>query len=75
MGHIRSTPPVQEWQLTFEVDLAVAVLVEDLDDALHERVLLQLRQRHELVDAERARVVQVQLPEPLPQPADLVRVD
>lgn len=55
--------------------LAVAVRVEYIDDALHERVLLQLRQRHELVDGERARVVQVQLAEPLAQPPDLVGVD
>ena len=62
-------------ELTFEVDLAVAVGVEDVDDALHERVLLQLGQLHELVDAQRARVVQIQLPEALAQAANLIRVN
>jgi len=58
-----------------EVDLPIAVSVEDVDDALHERVLLQLWQRHELLHAQRPRVVQVQLAEPLAQPPDLVRVE
>jgi len=58
-----------------EVDLAVAVCVEDVDDALHERVLLQLRQRHELLHTQRPAVVQVQLTEPLAQPPDLVGVE
>lgn len=58
-----------------EVDLAVAVRVEDVYDALDERVLLQLRKRHELVDAERARVVQIELLEALAQTSDLVGVE
>lgn len=60
---------------TFKVHLSVPVRVEDLDDPLDQRVLLQLGQRHELLHAERARVVQVQLLEPLPQPLDLVGID
>ena len=45
--------------ITFKVDLSVAIGVEYVDDALHQWVLLQLRQRHELLHAQRARVVQV----------------
>lgn len=55
--------------------LSIAISIEDVDDALHERVLLQLGQRHELVDGERPAVVQVQLAESLAEPPDLVRVD
>lgn len=55
--------------------LSVPVRVEDVNDALYEGVLLQLRQGHELVDGQGAGVVQVQLTEPLAQTADLVRVD
>lgn len=40
--------------VTLGTYLAVAVRVEYVDDALDERVLLELRQRHELVDGERA---------------------
>lgn len=69
------TKPERRVQLTFEVDLAVAVSVEDVDDSLHERVLLQLGQLHELVDAQRPRVVEVELLEALSQPLDLFRID
>lgn len=55
--------------------LSVAVGVENVNNALHEWILLQFGQRHELVDGQRSRVVQVQLAEPLAQPPDLVRVD
>lgn len=58
-----------------KVHLAVTVRVEDVYDALNERILLQLRQRHELVDAQGARVVQVELLEALAQTPDLVGVD
>lgn len=58
-----------------EVHLSIAVSVEDVNNALHQRVLLQLRQRHELVDGQGARVVQVQLAETLAQPPDLIGVE
>jgi len=45
--------------ITFEVDFTVAVRVEYLDDALYKRILLKFRQRHELIDAQWARTVQV----------------
>lgn len=34
-----------------EIDLSIAVGVENIDDTLHERILLQFRNRHELIDA------------------------
>ncbi len=46
---------------TFEIDFAISVRVEDVDDALNQRVLLQLGQRHEFVHAQAARTVQVEL--------------
>ena len=61
--------------LTFEVDLAVAVRVKDLDDALYEWILLQFRQHHELLNAERTGPIQVQLLEPLAKSLYLFHVD
>lgn len=51
---------------TFKVHFSVPVRVEYLDNPLHQRVLLELRQRHELLHAEGARVIKVELLEPLP---------
>lgn len=60
---------------TFKVDLSVPVRVEDVDDSLDQRILLQFRQGHELVYAQGAGVVQVQLAEPFTQPFNFVRVN
>ncbi len=57
--------------LTFEVDLAAEVRIEDVDDALHQRVLLKFWHREKLAHADRARVVKVQLEEALLQFGDL----
>lgn len=55
--------------------LAIAVGVEDVNDALHQRILLKLGKRHELVDGQGSRVVQVQLSEPLAEAPNLVSID
>lgn len=55
--------------------LSVSIGVEYVDDSLHQRVLLQLGQRHELIDGQRARIIQVQLTEALAQSPDLVGID
>ena len=60
---------------TFEVDLSVPVRVEDVDDSLNKRILLQFGERHELVDGQGSRVVQVKFTEPFSQPFNLVGVD
>lgn len=44
---------------TFKIHLPVAISIEDVNDALHEWILLELRQGHELVNAERPRIVQI----------------
>lgn len=46
-------------KLTFKIHLPVAISIEDVNDALHEGILLELRQGHELVNAERPRIVQI----------------
>lgn len=53
--------------LTFKIDFTVAVGVKDVDDTLHKRVLLQFRQRHKLIDAQRSRLVKIELFESLPE--------
>lgn len=52
-------------ELTFKVHLAVAICVEYVDDSLDQRVLLELGQGHELLDAQRTRVIQVEFLKPL----------
>ena len=64
-----------KWRNTFEINLAISVRVENVDHSLHQRILLQLGQRHEFVDAESTGIVQIQFAESLSQPFDLVRVD
>lgn len=61
--------------VTFKVHLPVSIGVEDVDDPLHQRVLLELRQGHELLHAEGSRVIQVELLKPLPQPLNLIGVN
>ena len=34
--------------LTFKIDLTILIGIENVDDSLHERILLQFRQGHEL---------------------------
>lgn len=58
-----------------EVHFPVAVCVEDVDHSAHQRILLQLRQPHELFYAQGARFVQVQLPEAFTQPSYLFLVE
>lgn len=55
--------------------LAVAISVEDVNNALHQWILLQFRQRHELVNRQGSRVIQIQFPEPLAEASDLVSVN
>ncbi|KAB8437451.1 hypothetical protein FH972_025129 [Carpinus fangiana] len=58
-----------------EVNAAAAVLVEDGDHALRQRVRGYLRQREELVALDRAAVVFVELHEALAQAVDFLAVD
>lgn len=58
-----------------EVHFPVAIRVEDVDHSTHQRVLLQLRQRHKLFCAQGPRFVQVHLPEAFPQPSNLIVVE
>lgn len=61
--------------LTLEVDFTVAVRVENVDHSLNQWILLQFGKRHELVNAQRARIVKVQLAKTFAQPFDFIRVD
>lgn len=58
-----------------EVHLTVAVIVENLYNSLHQWILLELRQGHELVHTQRPRVVQIKFLEPLPKSLDLFCVE
>ena len=58
-----------------EIDLPIAVRVENVDHTLHQRVLLQLWQGHKLIDAEGARIVEIQFLEAFAQSTDFVRVN
>jgi hypothetical protein len=42
-----------------EIYLSIAVRVKYIDDTLYQRILLQLGQGHELVDAEGPTIIQV----------------
>ena len=44
---------------TFEIDLAVAVGIEYVDDPLDKRILLQFRYRHELLHTQRTTAVDI----------------
>ena len=55
-----------------EVDLSVAVSVQDVNDSVNELVLRDVWQGDELFDRQRARVVFVQLLETHAQPHDLL---
>lgn len=46
-------------QPTFKINFPIAISIENVNDALHEGVLLELRQRHKLVNAESPRIVQI----------------
>lgn len=61
--------------LTFEVNFSIPVRVKYVDDSLHERILLELRQGHELLHAEGAGVIQVEFLKPLPQPLNLISIN
>lgn len=48
--------PVNE---LLEIYLSIAICIKYVNDTLHQRVLLQLRQGHKLIDAESPAVIQV----------------
>lgn len=43
--------------LTFEIHFPIAICVKYIDNPLHQRILLQLGQRHELLYAQGSRVI------------------
>lgn len=51
---------------TFKVYFSIPIRVKYVDDPLHQRVLLELWQRHELLHTEGARIIQVEFLKPLP---------
>ena len=59
----------------FEVDLAIAVTVKEVDDTLNQRILLQVVDLHELFFAQRSRAVDVELLEAFAQPLYFLAVD
>lgn len=61
--------------LTFEIHLSIAIRIKYIYDTLDERILLQLRQGHELLNWQWPRIVKVKLAEPLAQPPDFIGVD
>lgn len=61
--------------ITFEVNFTISIRVKNIDDSLNERILLQFRKRHELVDGKRSWIVQIQFPEPFSQPFNLIRIN
>lgn len=52
-----SNAAVEMQSFTFKVHFSVPIRVEYVDDPLHQRVLLEFWQRHELLHTERARVI------------------
>ena len=60
---------------TLKVHLPVAVRIEDVNDSPHEGVLLQLWNTHELIDRERAVLVEVKLLEAASETTNLVSLD
>ena len=61
--------------ITFEIDLAIPILIKHVDDPLHERILLQFRKCHEFLDAQRSVLVQVHFLESFRESTNLVRFD
>lgn len=52
-----SNVAVETQSFTFKVHFSVPIRVEYVDDPLHQRVLLEFWQRHELLHTERAGVI------------------
>ena len=44
-------------RFTFEVDFSAKIVVENVDDSFHQRILFQLRNRQKLADAHRSRSI------------------
>lgn len=58
-----------------KVNFTVAVFIENVDDPLDQRVLLQFWQWHKLIHTQGARIIQIQFTETFPQSTDLISVD
>ena len=59
----------------FEVDFAVPVLIEQVNDSLHQRILLQVIYLHKFFFAQSARVIDVELLETFAKSLNLFRVN
>ena len=62
-------------QLAFKIDFTIAISVKYVNNALYKRVLMQLWQRHEFLNTERARLIKIQLAESLAKSLDLFRIN
>ena len=60
---------------TFKINFAISVWIEYLDNSLHQRVLLQFGQWHELFDRQRSRIVDIEFSEATRQPSYFITVD
>ncbi len=58
--------------LTLKIDISAEIEVEDINDAFHEWIFLELWNGHELLHRQRAAVVEVELLEALLEPGDLL---
>ncbi|GMT09973.1 hypothetical protein PFISCL1PPCAC_1270, partial [Pristionchus fissidentatus] len=58
-----------------EINFSVSILIKNVDNSLHERILLKLGKRHELFNRKRTAAVNIQLLEATRQSSQLIRID